>query len=167
MINPIETKYKGYKFRSRLEARWAVFFVKMGIKFQYEPDGFKLDSGWYLPDFWLPQVKMWAEVKPNEFTKREYCLAYDLSKSTGRPCLMLVGEPDFRPYKSVTVRSGIDEKGEVVTDDIDIFYCLVSSYLSEDGFYYFQKPYQGLDLEDYGNDYKEAVYAARSERFYE
>ena len=25
-IKPIETKYNGYRFRSRLEARWAVFF---------------------------------------------------------------------------------------------------------------------------------------------
>lgn len=88
MIDPIETKYNGYKFRSRLEARWVVFFGKMCIKFQYEPEGFKLDSGWYLPDFWLPQVKMWAEVKRNEFTKREYCLAYDLSESTGSPFII-------------------------------------------------------------------------------
>ena len=163
MIKPIETKYKGYKFRSRLEARWAVFFDKMGIKFQYEPEGFKLKSGWYLPDFWLPQVKMWCEVKQNDFNEREYSLAYELSESTGSPCLILIGEPDFKPYKSVTVVSGVDEKGKVVTDDIDIFYCLVSDYLSEGGFYYFQAPYQGL--EDFGNDYKQAVYAARLERF--
>jgi hypothetical protein len=163
MNHPIETFYKGYKFRSRLEARWAVFFDKMGIEFQYEPEGFKLKSGWYLPDFWLPQVNMWAEVKPNEFNKREYFLAYDLSESTDRPILMLVGEPDFKPYKSVTVKSGIDEKRKLVTDDVDIFYCLVSDYLDEGGFYYFQEPYQGLD--DYDKDYKEAVYAARSERF--
>lgn len=26
VIKPIETKYDGYLFRSRLEARWAVFF---------------------------------------------------------------------------------------------------------------------------------------------
>ncbi len=163
MKNHIETIYKGYKFRSRLEARWAVFFDKMEIEFQYEPEGFKLKSGWYLPDFWLPQVKMWAEVKQNEFNEREYCLAYDLSELTGRPCLMLVSEPDFKPYKSVTVESGIDEKGKVVTDDIDIFYCIVSWYLSEGGFYYFQESEQALKV--YGADYKRAVYAARQKRF--
>jgi len=26
MIKAIETQYRGYRFRSRLEARWAVFF---------------------------------------------------------------------------------------------------------------------------------------------
>ena len=167
MIVPIETKYNGYKFRSRLEARWAVFFDEMDIKFQYEPEGFKLASGWYLPDFWLPQVEMWAEVKQNKLNKKECCLAYDLSESTGYPCLMLVGVPDFRPYKSVTVHLGIDEKGEVVTGDIDIFYYLTSLYLSEGNFCYCQEPCPDLDPEEYGNNYKKAVYAARSERFYE
>jgi len=163
MVEAIETHYKGYKFRSRLEARWAVFFNQMRITFQYEAEGYKLPSGWYLPDFWLPQVKMWAEVKQNEFNSREYSLAFDLSKLTCFPCLMLVGEPDFKPYKSVSVADGIDETGKLIWDDIDIYYCLVSTYLEEGNFYYFPSEEQALD--DYGNDYKEAVYAARGVDF--
>ena len=51
----IETKYKGYRFRSRLEARWAVFFDELGIEWEYEPEGFDLGDGtYYLPDFRLP-----------------------------------------------------------------------------------------------------------------
>ena len=51
-IKPIETYYNGYRFRSRLEARWAVFFDALGVKYEYEPEGFKLPSGrMYLPDF--------------------------------------------------------------------------------------------------------------------
>lgn len=51
-IKPIETVYNGYKFRSRLEARWAVFFDSLGIKYEYEPEGYRLPSGdKYLPDF--------------------------------------------------------------------------------------------------------------------
>ena len=51
-IKPIETIYEGYRFRSRLEARWAVFFNAMGIKYQYELEGFQLDKDtFYLPDF--------------------------------------------------------------------------------------------------------------------
>ena len=42
-IKPIETIYNGYRFRSRLEARWAVFFDKIGIKYQYEPEGYEVD----------------------------------------------------------------------------------------------------------------------------
>lgn len=51
-IKPIETEYNGYKFRSRLEARWAVFFDAIEIPYEYEPEGYELKSGWYLPDFY-------------------------------------------------------------------------------------------------------------------
>lgn len=53
-IKPIETTYNGYRFRSRLEARWAVFFDAMGIKYEYEPQGVVFEDGTkYLPDFLL------------------------------------------------------------------------------------------------------------------
>lgn len=63
-IKPIETRYKGYRFRSRLEARWAVFFDALGVKWQYEPEGFKTAHGPYLPDFWLPALDALVEIKP-------------------------------------------------------------------------------------------------------
>lgn len=54
-IPAIETRYAGYLFRSRTEARWAVFFDALGIAWEYEPEGYDLgEVGWYLPDFWLP-----------------------------------------------------------------------------------------------------------------
>lgn len=163
MVDAIETRYRGYRFRSRLEARWAVFFDHMGIEFQYEPEGYKLPSGWYLPDFWLPQVDMWAEVKQNKFSAHEYALAYELSHETSHPCLMLVGEPDFKPYESVTVVKGVDEFGGVVHDDIMILYCLVSEYLVEHNFYYCQSDSEALD--DYGPAHRNAVNEARGARF--
>lgn len=73
-IQAIETRYKGYRFRSRLEARWAVFFDHLGIEWEYEPQGYVLSDGsTYLPDFWLPKFDrgMYVEVKPNggDFSK--------------------------------------------------------------------------------------------------
>lgn len=64
-MKAIETSYGGYRFRSRLEARWAVFFDALGVKWGYEPEGYDLgDAGWYLPDFWLPDYSAFLEVKP-------------------------------------------------------------------------------------------------------
>jgi len=63
-IKPIETVYNGYKFRSRLEARWAVFFDKLGIAYDYEAEGYDLGGVWYLPDFWLRDNEVFAEIKP-------------------------------------------------------------------------------------------------------
>lgn len=60
----IQTEYNGYLFRSRLEARWAVFFDALGIEYEYEPEGIVLSDGTqYLPDFYLPDFKCYFEVK--------------------------------------------------------------------------------------------------------
>lgn len=65
--NAIQTHYAGHKFRSRLEARWAVFFDALETPWQYEPEGYMV--GWpghqrpYLPDFYLPSSRLWVEVK--------------------------------------------------------------------------------------------------------
>jgi hypothetical protein len=71
-LNAIQTSYKGYKFRSRLEARWAVFFDSLDFKWEYEPEGFHLPNGeMYLPDFRVtsPQGMIaWYEVKPEGVT---------------------------------------------------------------------------------------------------
>lgn len=57
-IKAIETVYKGYRFRSRLEARWAVFFDEIGARWEYEPEGYRLKDGTcYLPDFLLHNVR--------------------------------------------------------------------------------------------------------------
>lgn len=57
-IKPLETTYNGYRFRSRLEARWAVFFDALGVKYEYEPEGYKLpDGSCYLPDFLIHDVE--------------------------------------------------------------------------------------------------------------
>lgn len=56
-LKAIETEYKGYRFRSRLEARWAVFFDACGVKWEYEPEGYDLGGGlYYIPDFLLHDV---------------------------------------------------------------------------------------------------------------
>lgn len=73
-MKAIETKYKGYRFRSRLEARWAVFFDALGIKWEYEPEGYDLgEAGWYLPDFMIyignNSAPVWFEVKGKKATK--------------------------------------------------------------------------------------------------
>lgn len=68
-IKPIETVYAGHRFRSRLEARWAVFFDAMQIRWEYEPQGYIITDPWedesraYLPDFFLPGMDLWVEVK--------------------------------------------------------------------------------------------------------
>lgn len=63
MIQAIETSYNGYRFRSRLEARWAVFFDAMSEPYAYEIEGIKGEGLHYLPDFWLSRYSSFVEVK--------------------------------------------------------------------------------------------------------
>jgi len=68
-IKAIPTEYKGYQMRSRLEGRWAVFFDSLGIKWEYEAEGFDIDGTWYLPDFKVTTdygYIIWYEVKPTD-----------------------------------------------------------------------------------------------------
>lgn len=101
----IETQWKGYRFRSRLEARWAVFFEAMGLAWDYEPEGYDLPNGRYLPDFriWFhgrgfdPHVgkmacSIWVEIKGGEPTPHEKDLAEDLFWTTRIPVVILSGE---------------------------------------------------------------------------
>jgi ribosomal protein S27E len=79
----IQTFYGGRKYRSCLEARWAVFFDTAGIDFGYEEEGFQLPSGWYLPDFKLLEQKYWIEIKGQEPTELEVLRAMELAEHTG------------------------------------------------------------------------------------
>jgi hypothetical protein len=93
-VKAIETRYKGFRFRSRLEARWAVFFDALGVKWDYEPEGFEFADGTrYLPDFWLPDHGVWVEVKPTPPTPREQQLALELLYGSGRPVYITGGGP--------------------------------------------------------------------------
>ena len=38
-VEPIEVVYRGCRFRNCLEARWAVFFDTVGIRWEYELEG--------------------------------------------------------------------------------------------------------------------------------
>lgn len=108
-IKAIETQYKGYRFRSRLEARWAVFFDALGIEWQYEKEGFDLgDAGWYLPDFWFPHPTkelanegwgLWCEIKPLPATQNELDRAIALARQTKHNALIFQGNCGLGEYE--------------------------------------------------------------------
>ncbi len=98
-IKAIPTEYKGYRMRSRLEARWAVFFDALELDWEYEAEGLLLPNGVkYLPDFLLhipDSISLFVEVKHGdlclgdpEFRKAEQTASF------GRPVLILNGPPD-------------------------------------------------------------------------
>jgi hypothetical protein len=124
-IKAKETHYNGYRFRSRLEARWAVFFDALDIKYEYEKEGFDLsyllspEYGWtdggapgeerqamynnwrsvlgsvhanYLPDFWIPHLNTWIEIKGPKPTEAEEALAQMLAFATDQDVFVFYGD---------------------------------------------------------------------------
>jgi hypothetical protein len=84
-----ETRYAGRRFRSRLEARWAVFFdaAPIWVPWRYEYEGILLPGiGGYLPDFEAGPFTI--EVK-GEDARLDIgkCEAY--ATAAGRPLLIL------------------------------------------------------------------------------
>lgn len=95
----IQTAYKGYRFRSRLEARYAVFFDALGVRWEYEKEGYELEgAGRYLPDFWLPELECFVEVKGAPPSPDEIHLADLLRQHTGSPVVLVHGEVSAGPW---------------------------------------------------------------------
>lgn len=137
-LQPIETHYAGHRFRSRLEARWAVFLDTLGVKWEYEPQGYELgplpasviqrmadeqlrepqpeDSehlGAYLPDFWLPAQAAWLEIKGAEPSDHEWRRLYRFMDLTDQRAFVAVGPlPDPRT---------IEEHGHPQEDGFEIY----------------------------------------------
>lgn len=85
-IRAIETEYNGYRFRSRLEARWAIFFRAINLDYEYELEGFQMDDIRYLPDFYIPSIDRWLEIKgqPLSIPEIKKCEEFLLQKRERR-----------------------------------------------------------------------------------
>jgi hypothetical protein len=81
----IPQKWNGVVFRSRLEARWAIFFesLRPALPYEYEPELIATPYGPYLPDFWLPTIHTFWIVKGEPMDKREQDICYWLMDHYG------------------------------------------------------------------------------------
>ncbi len=96
-IKPIETKYNGFRFRSRLEARRAIFFDMIGLKYEYEVEGFEMNGIRYLPDFYIPSLDRWFEIKAKPLSKFEMKKCEDFCFNKDNENIkfsVLVGSPE-------------------------------------------------------------------------
>ncbi|GAA4924779.1 hypothetical protein [Nesterenkonia rhizosphaerae] len=70
-----EVSYSGRIFVSGLEARWALLLDLLGVNWDFEPSHYQLaDKLWYKPDFYLPELHIWLEVKGVPFFRRSDAL---------------------------------------------------------------------------------------------
>lgn len=93
------TVYNGTRFRSELEAGWARTLDHYGIGWEYERHACKMPSGTcYLPDFWLPAIRTFIEVKGNHAERRHK--PEELAKEVNEDVIVLFGWPPVRKRNS-------------------------------------------------------------------
>lgn len=131
-IQPQETSFRGIRYRSKTEAKWAVFFSVLGVDYRYEETAFKLETGdMYLPDFFIQEFNAYLEVKPDsdlivtEECKKARQLAKEL-KPKGIEVLLAMGAPaetesNILPLSLWDTRMEI---GEILKDHINRFQIL-------------------------------------------
>lgn len=118
VIPAIETRYKGFHFRSRSEARWAIFFDVLGIGYQYEPEKFQLSSSRYIPDFFIPFLgcsgEAFLEIKGPPPSKEEIAKIAALSTlREGATCFIAFGNVNENIIFQSEVYCCEEAKGEV------------------------------------------------------
>lgn len=86
--------HNGYRLRSYTELLWARVLDAADIFYLYEPDLIRVDDGFYLPDFWLPNVGIYVEVKGGWPTEEEVSKADAVMERTGREVFFLCGKPE-------------------------------------------------------------------------
>lgn len=92
-LHAIPTPYNGYIFRSRVESRWALWLDSLGIRYEYEKEGYDLGpAGWYIPDFWLPDYHIWLEIKGATPTANERYRARFLARDSRQSVYIFSGD---------------------------------------------------------------------------
>jgi hypothetical protein len=176
-IQPIETRYAGCRFRSRLEARWAVFFDALRIRWEYEPQGYVVNGTPYLPDFqlFLPDGPVvFAEVKNGgvDLFKGEHIdICRALANKADCKVLLLTGPPAHRLYQQFAPGLPSNSFQAAFFRDYDTKLVTADAYWvqhievnPETGAPEFQHDERGL-RKSFGQGLVDAVAAARSARF--
>lgn len=95
-------RYAGNYFRSITEAKWAVFFDLLSITYEYEKEYSEVEAGcrvvWYKPDFYLPGLYKYIEIKPKKPEGTELTKAAGWSEDRGDIVVLF----DLNPPKEDT-----------------------------------------------------------------
>lgn len=86
--------HRGWMMRSHTELLWAKVFDAAEIQYLHEPGLFDTPHGWYLPDFYMPNIGAYVEIKGVEPTDVEKEKAAAVIRATGKPLVIIHGKPN-------------------------------------------------------------------------
>lgn len=114
-------QHRGWMMRSHTELMWARVFDALGLQYLHEPEIFETRHGWYLPDFYMPHVEAYVEIKGVSATDVEKEKVQDLASATGKHAVIIMGKPnaDRHGFASCTIMTFMN--GEWIESDIHYF----------------------------------------------
>ncbi len=129
-MKPIETIYKGFRFRSRIEARWATFYDSLGIEWEYEKEGYDLGNGiLYLPDFYIPHLDCFIEIKGEYPGQKDQDKISILAQESKKNVYVFTGQIEipygekYNPDKSFVYSCFVDNNIYCVSWDNEQHWC--------------------------------------------
>lgn len=109
--------------RSSNETMVSIALETMGIPFEYEPQRFDLGNGSYTPDFFLPTMNLWMEVKSSRFPSlmkaAAFALDHDLLILTEENLSILCGGKSIF-YLYIKGRDDIDEVRSQIESSLSV-----------------------------------------------
>lgn len=139
MSTPItNVLYKGRRFQTELEARWAVFFDAVDTQWEYEKEVLELPyGGRVIPDFWLHVQQSWFEIKPELPTEKELVQAADLSFKTRKKVYVVwgqIGEHSIYTFDLPFYEQGYDKRYVFTLSDRSGHLMVASPLRSDDAY---------------------------------
>jgi hypothetical protein len=139
----IPTFINGVRFRSRLEAKWAIMFDQLNWKWEYEP----IDLNGYIPDFFILNKRvspLLIEIKPilsvDDFTQSEQ----KIIRSGWKNSALILGAKLFWDEFKGTNNPVI---GKIKQSDADFFECCSIAKCVSHGTYGVVSEYMGWSQE--------------------
>lgn len=118
-MKAIPTNYNGTIYRSRLEARWQVFFDEIGFIADYEPFEIKYNGHSYVPDFIVTHgltEHTLIEIKPIQPNKEYVEYLTKIHNPSKRDILICIGEPDLMQPQGVRISGrGRGKTGSIIS----------------------------------------------------
>jgi hypothetical protein len=103
------TKIEGRYFRSRTEGTWAAVLHAFDVPFDYEPKTFRLaNSISYVPDFYIPDLSIWIEIKASVPDDAEVDKIIQLARITGCPAFIFAGLPICQIFSDGEALTGFE-----------------------------------------------------------
>lgn len=123
-MSPFPIYYRGSRFRSEIEARWAVFWDEVKVLWEYEKRPFPLNTGFVVPSFWLPEVRggVWVEVVASYPEPWQQEMAEELAQQTKQEVFFL-GEVSPPGEESSSWDSAMVFFPENGCFDVDYWWC--------------------------------------------